>query len=760
MGGSGNSAYGYGRGWLTTPDTYGHAIYWPDVSQMPVDLNPIGGIAPDGTSYYPFSTVSGADYKNNVQVGLVKVGGDTSGLLHPYLWRGTAASAVDLTPTNADYGYANGAKAGIQVGAIAGNRTNGAMHAALWSGTAASFVDLHVPGNRASILFDTDGTNKVGFLETVFVDDDTGYYPVRKPYIWDKSNVARQLPLPNSSSTFLGEAYSIFGDQVGGVGFGLLDGYVDFNATHAMLWNLKTNTAVDLHPATGWFSTRVNAVGPGIQVGWGTQYDGGPEIPLLWKGSAASMIDLRAAVGVSSGSNNQASGVDPITGKIYGYLSDQSAIWTPNAPTEIAWANNTSGLWLDGSKWTGGTSPTGILSSARLGSVLSAPQTVTVDDIIALSRLTFDSAIPYTVAGTNSIILTSATPTLSVLSGSHTLSAPLWLLSDTTVATSGSTTLTLAGAVTGSVKLIKTGTGTLVLSGTPSYTGDTAVTQGNVTFTTSFRNRTSVTVSPTAVPSATVAFNLPSVATGSTPNTVVAELSTLSLTGSPSSAALASVGASRVGFPANSRKANVLILSSLVVANDGALSPTYYGTLDLVDNDLIVHNGNASDLRKLVSSWFASGARNGPGLAASASTPSNFTTLAVFPNTAPTGLPFFTSYDGIPLTASDVIVKYTYLGDSNLDGVLDGKDYKKNLEGLLFGLSGWANGDTDNSGGPVTSADFSLFLSAYAYYTNTANHAPSLGSGQDDAPSTSSIPEPTAALLLLLTPLLLKRQKR
>lgn len=69
------------------------------------------------------------------------------------MWRGTAASLVDLTPAHHQTGLANACRGGLQVGTVwpkARARIGDSLEsrAALWSGTAASFFDLHavVPG--------------------------------------------------------------------------------------------------------------------------------------------------------------------------------------------------------------------------------------------------------------------------------------------------------------------------------------------------------------------------------------------------------------------------------------------------------------------------------------------------------------------------------------------------------------------------------------------------------------------------------------
>ena len=62
-----------------------------------------------------------------------------------------------------------------------------------------------------------------------------------------------------------------------------------------------------------------------------------------------------------------------------------------------------------------------------------------------------------------------------------------------------------------------------------------------------------------------------------------------------------------------------------------------------------------------------------------------------------TGLPgaAYPSFGGVPVSADDVLLKYTYLGDGNLDGLVSFDDYV-GMDNAFFGLIpnlGWATGD-------------------------------------------------------------------
>jgi hypothetical protein len=178
-----------------------------------------------------------------------------------------------------------------------------------------------------------------------------------------------------------------------------------------------------------------------------------------------------------------------------------------------------------------------------------------------------------------------------------------------------------------------------------------------------------------------------------------------------------------------------------------SLSLTGSGSLDLTNNTLILHNGDAAALAPLVRSWWNNGARNGPGLGSSALAlglpNASYTTLALFPNTVYSwpagGGPYLPSAGGFSLASSDLIIRYTYVGDINLDGQVDGRDFKQWFESFIVGgQTGWRGGDF-NYDGVVDLTDLQLLQSSL----NASLTLPSLGYPSDQSASTASIPEPS-----------------
>jgi hypothetical protein len=70
------------------------------------------------------------------------------------------------------------------------------------------------------------------------------------------------------------------------------------------------------------------------------------------------------------------------------------------------------------------------------------------------------------------------------------------------------------------------------------------------------------------------------------------------------------------------------------------------------------------------------------------------------------------TFDGLTVTGTDVLMKFTYYGDANLDGKVDGSDYSKIDNGYLTHGTGWSNGDF-NYDGVVNGSDYTLIDNAF-----------------------------------------------
>jgi hypothetical protein len=150
--------------------------------------------------------------------------------------------------------------------------------------------------------------------------------------------------------------------------------------------------------------------------------------------------------------------------------------------------------------------------------------------------------------------------------------------------------------------------------------------------------------------------------------------------------------------------------SKVLVLN--ALAVSEAGRLDLTDNAMVIRSGGLSAVRSAIAAGFNHGDWNGvAGIASSAAAadPIGVTALG-FASNADLNKTSFAGVTG--LTASDVLVRYTYLGDNDLSGATTLDDFTLFLNGYQNAGSAWNNGDYDY-GGSITLDDFTLFLLGY-----------------------------------------------
>jgi autotransporter-associated beta strand protein len=258
-----------------------------------------------------------------------------------------------------------------------------------------------------------------------------------------------------------------------------------------------------------------------------------------------------------------------------------------------------------------------------------------------------------------------------------------------------------SSGIGGSGGLTKLGTGTVTLSSSNTYTGGTSVNAGKL-----------VLASATAFPTGT-ALNVSSGATVQI---------------------------------ANHSGSSSYVPTLSVLSNSG--------TIDLTNNAMVIQGANASigTLFSQVARGYANGAWNGTNSSsgvivssAAAVDSSHLTAVGIA-----TGLTSFQGAGGaVSVSSSDVVLKYTYYGDSNLDGKVDGTDYSRIDNGFLTSATGWSNGDF-NYDGIVNGSDYTLIDNAYNRQgvSLLASVASPLANPTSDlsGSNTTAVPEPLACL--------------
>ena len=166
-------------------------------------------------------------------------------------------------------------------------------------------------------------------------------------------------------------------------------------------------------------------------------------------------------------------------------LSAASAVVSSGSAT---WGSMSGGSWSTPINWQGYDIPASG-GTVAFGSAISNSATITLDTSPTLSALTFDnSAAGYTiVAGGSNTLTLSSSGSIAVVSGTHSISAPIVLPGSLAVSMTGGASLQLSGSVSdggsGLGALVLDGEGTLILSGTGSYGGGTTVDGGMLELT-------------------------------------------------------------------------------------------------------------------------------------------------------------------------------------------------------------------------------------------------------------------------------------
>jgi uncharacterized repeat protein (TIGR03803 family) len=197
---------------------------------------------------------------------------------------------------------------------------------------------------------------------------------------------------------------------------------------------------------------------------------------------------------------------------------------------------------------------------------------------------------------------------------------------------------------------------------------------------------------------------------------------------------------------------------------------SWSGLVDLTNNDLDLQVGDVAVVTNQIAEGFNGGRWNGTGGILSSSAAANTTHLTALGviqnNQGGTALYGNSSgqklFDGTTPGASDILIKYTYYGDANLDGKVDGSDYSLIDSGFLTAATGWINGDF-NYDGVVNGSDYTLIDNAFNTQgaSLAAESADPTASITAQIADTTSVPEPTSATLVCATAIgLLSRRRR
>jgi autotransporter-associated beta strand protein len=281
-----------------------------------------------------------------------------------------------------------------------------------------------------------------------------------------------------------------------------------------------------------------------------------------------------------------------------------------------------------------------------------------------------------------------------ILSGTVDLNAAARFVSVNSVATFSGAIIGASGSA-----LIKDGAGTMQLSGSATHSGPTVVNAGTLAMLATQRLQGNLAIGPSS-----------------------------SVTMKPGGATFLTVPALTI---------------------DAANS----GSLDLADDDAVIDYAPASpspinSIAALIKTGYASAAWTGPGITSSSAA----SVAANIANTHKTAIGFaeastfgIGTFAGQAVDTSAVLLRYTVVGDANIDGTVDTSDF--NVLAANFNMTNalWQQGDF-NFDGVVNALDFNNLSNNFGQILPS----PALG---------SVVPEPAVLAPLVLISLLRRRRK-
>ena len=400
------------------------------------------------------------------------------------------------------------------------------------------------------------------------------------------------------------------------------------------------------------------------------------------------------------------------------------------------WIANSPGSWGGNANWTDTVTTAIHAAPGTFGAAFDnldaavfdgtgTGTSVTLDVVPSLKSIGFSGGAGYTINSGASAGVTlksnGGNASITASAGNSTIGVPITTASNTNISTSGSASLNLSGGIDNSagkaISLNNTSTGAL-------STG--AITNNGTLFVEGAVAGTGVSGSGTT--------NVGTGATGNgslSANKILQTTLNIGNTNGLGNATVTINASSPSTFPPTGNSSGTSVLASLSIANNGAglvstpsAPSNYYGTLDLMNNNLVINYTGTSPIaqvRDAIWSAYNGGTWDGKGLTSSllAANPSAQYALAYGENNVPSTFVAFDNsghpFDGTPVAAQSVLVKFTWQDDLNLDGVTDITDASAFGNNFDFGATHghtFAQGDL-NYDGVIDITDSAIFGNAF-----------------------------------------------
>ena len=253
--------------------------------------------------------------------------------------------------------------------------------------------------------------------------------------------------------------------------------------------SLGTSGGVDFE-FSGATSDVINITNPGgLTLGTATPlnlFEAGTTLPFTTNGNY-TLFDYNTSFtgslfGAFTIANSQA-------GKFYSVTNDAG---TTSLRLNIADSINTvwnvdgGGSWSVATNWTAGVpnAPGALARFEGALTALGAPANIAVNGPKTVGSIVFDNFNTYNITGAPADIITVdngfGTALINAINGTHSISAPLNLISPTSISAAGGNLLTLSGNITGGQNITLAGNGTVVLTGNNALGGPVTINAGTL----------------------------------------------------------------------------------------------------------------------------------------------------------------------------------------------------------------------------------------------------------------------------------------